>query len=620
MLQRIRDRISGWIAGVIIALVAGAFMLFGVEYYFDQSTGGQNEAATVNGVVVSENQVNDLFSQLQKQSLAQSHGQPLTDMMTAQLKAYALQSIITQTALFTTLEQDNFRVGMPQIQAMVAQAPEFQEQGKFSESKLMQTLYQMNLSPTQFFQRLQSQWVVNQVTNSIADSAFVLPSEISHWYGLLHQKRAFGYAIVPMQSFVSKTQVTDEEIKKYYDRNPTEFETPAKVSVAYIVLSPTDIEKTVTVTPAEAEQFYQSHLTNYQLPERWVVRQITIPVAANATSAEIQKAEANANAIRSTFQQNKDTGFTSSTLTLSTTEIDPSLRTTLSGLSQGAVSSPLRTPNGFTILKLVETLPAETHSFDSVKNTLMRLLRHQRVNEMLTKMSGQLSDLTYTNPDSLTVAAKAMHLPIQTTAMLTKSGEKTGLFSNPKVLSTVFSDSVFKSDNNSNLIDLPDGSQVVLRVLKKEPSQPLPLASVHGQIKQKLLDKHATAQAGLLAYELQNKLAGSKDPAAIAKQEGLQWHSVALTSSDAKSTTPPEILTAAFKIPASVGVQAIAYQNTHYAVIALEKVENAPTTQASTAENQKLSLQLSTLWGKVLQHCFVDSVLASAHIVVKHPA
>ena len=540
-------------------------------------------------------------------------------MMTQQLKAYALQSVITQTALFTTLEQDNFRVGMSQIQAMVMQAPEFQENGKFSQSKFMQTLYQMSLSPAQFFQRLQSQWVVNQVTNSIGNLAFVLPDEVNHWYGLKHQKRSFGYVIVPMQSFVSKIQVTEEEIKKYYDANQSLFETPAKVSVAYIVLSPTDIEKTVTVTPAEAQQFYQTHLTNYQVPERWKIIQITIPVAANASPTDIQKAETKANAIASNFRQNKDTGFTSSTLTLSATEIDHSLRTVLSHLSEGAVSSPLRTPNGFTVLKLMKTMPAETHSFDSVKDMLMQLLRHQRVNELLTKMSGQLSDLTYTNPDSLTVAAKALHLPIQTTAMLTKSGEKTGLFSNPKILSAVFSDSVFKSDNNSNPIDLPDGSQVVLRILKKEPSQPLSLTVVHDQIKRQLLNKKATVQAGLLAYELQNKLANSKDPVAVAKQEGLQWHFVALTSNNAKSTTPPEILAAAFKIPVSANVQAILYQNTNYAVIALQKVENAPVTQASLAENQKLSLQLSTMWGQILQHCFVDSVLASAHIVMKHP-
>ena len=38
MLQRIREKISGWIAGVIIALVAGAFMLWGVQFYFEEKS------------------------------------------------------------------------------------------------------------------------------------------------------------------------------------------------------------------------------------------------------------------------------------------------------------------------------------------------------------------------------------------------------------------------------------------------------------------------------------------------------------------------------------------------------------------------------------------------------
>ena len=628
MLQRIRDRVSGWIAGVIIALVGGAFILFGVEYYFEQGSGGQDDAATVNGVTISESQVSTTFSQLQRQTLAETKGQPLSSELTAQLKSYALQSLISQTALSTTLHDENFVISTQQLKSIIAETPEFQENGQFSEAKFMQLLYQINLSPDQFFEQYQSRFVIHQVMSGVGAAAFALPSEVNQSYSLANQKRALGYFVVPAAQFISQMTVTPDQIKKYYQNNPTQFETPAKVSVAYLVLSPTDIEKTVVVSPAEAEQYYQAHLSNYEVPAQWEVAQITVPVAANASKAVADAALQKAQSAAPLFKQNKDTGFVSSTVTLSAAQISQPLQTTVTKLSVGGVSAPFRTPNGYTILKLLKTIPAETHAFHSVQSNIIQLLQHQRVNEKLSKMSSQLADLTYTNPDSLTIAAKALQLPVQTTEMMSKAGEKTGIFSNPAVLSAVFSNAVFESDNNSNPITLADGSQVVLRILKKETSQPVPLASVQDHIKKLIAAKQASSQAGLLAYELQNKLSTGEDPKALAKQYHLQWQTAPLTQMDAKSTVPADILSAAFSIPVTeqkqkqqesnkpMGVQAISYQQDNYAVIAVLQVQNGDVSHADANAKNQLSLQLTGAWGQLLQHSFVDSVLNSAKIKV----
>ncbi len=517
MLQKIRDRISGWIAGVIIALVAGAFILFGVEYYFGQSASDQNDAATVNGVAITHDQVSNAFSQLQKQTMSQMQGHPLTDAMTQELKNYALQSLVTQTALFTSFEKEGFVVGLPQVKMMIEQAPEFQDNGKFSEAKLMQTLYQANLTPMQFFNQVQSQWIVNQVTSGISTAAFALPNEVKQVYALMHQKRAFGYVIIPAKKFESTVNVSDADIKNNYTLNQSIYETPAKVSVSYILLSPTDLAKKITVTTEDAKAYYESHAQNF----------------------------------------------------------------------------------------------SKSQSFASAEKKLIALIQHQRVSALLTKESSALADLTYTNPDSLDVAAKTLNLPIQTSPMLTKTGEKTGIFANPKVLEAIFSDSVFKSNNNSNPIDLSDGSQIVLRIEKKIPSQPIPLTTVSAQIKEKLIEKEAQAQAGLLAYQMQKKIAGGANPETVAKQNQLQWQMVPLASRTEKSTAPEAIQAAAFN---AAGSQAVLFDKHDYAVIDVSKMQNADPSQSSATDTKQLSQQLSALWGQLIQHCFVNSVIAGSHI------
>ena len=529
MLQRLRDRISGWIAGVIIALVGGAFILFGIEFYFEQGAANQGDVAKVNGVTITDRQINHLFSTVQRQAMAQMGGRALSADQERQLKSYTLQSIITQTALLTTLQDSGYHVGLTQVKAMVEQAPDFQVQGQFSQDKFMQAIYGLGLSPFEFFQQLQTHFIVQQATSGVADTGFSLPNEVNRFYSLEHQKRSFGYMTVPMQTFLTKVQVSEKDIVDSYKNNQQIYQTQPKVSVAYILLSPTDIEKTVKITDSEVKAYYESHL-----------------------------------------------------------------------------------PTQNTAIKKT--------SFTSEKNNIVTLLQHQHVNQLLSDKSSQLSDLTYTNPDSLEAASKALNLPIQTTPMMTKSGEKTGLFANPKVLAAVFSDSVFQSGNNSNAIALSNGDQIVLRVAKKDPSQPIPLKTVHDQIKQQLQKKQAEAQAGLLAYQLQKKMTAGADPVALAKQYGLQWHMVSSVSADQKLSAPSEILSAAFATPVStqqgrfIGSQTISYNKQDYVVIAISQVDNANPTHLTVSDDKKIATQLSSIWGQLYQHCFVVSVMKQAKI------
>jgi peptidyl-prolyl cis-trans isomerase D len=524
MLQRIRDRISGWIAGLVIVMVAGAFVLFGIEFYFEQSAAAnQSDLAKVNGVMITEREVGQVFTGMQRQAMMGMGGRALSTDQENQLKSYALQSLITETALLTTLKKEGYLISLTQIKAMVEQQPDFQVNGVFSKDKFLQALSEMGVSPFVFFEKLQGNWIIQQATNGVADSAFVLPTEVTQFDSLAHQKRAFGYMVIPMQSMIHKTTVSEKDIVNYYHNNQKTYQTEPKVSVAYLVLSPSEIEKQVTVSDAEAKAYYESHL-----------------------------------------------------------------------------------PQG---------ISAKTPSFAAEKKNIVKLLRRQHVNQLLSDEASRLSDLTYTSPDSLDAASKALHLPIQTSSMMTRQGEKTGVFANPKVLEAVFSDSVFNSGNNSNPIAMPNGDQMVLRIAKKEPAEPIALKTVHDDIKKQLQAQQAEAQAGLLAYQLQQKIAKGVDPVSVAKENHLQWRSVGLMTANEKSSVPSAIVAMAFKTTVTdtkgklFGSQAGLYNKQDYVVMVVSNVENGKSSPDS-----KTSAQLGAMWAQLYQHGFVGSIMKNATI------
>jgi hypothetical protein len=100
----------------------------------------------------------------------------------------------------------------------------------------------------------------------------------------------------------------------------------------------------------------------------------------------------------------------------------------------------------------------------------------------------------------------------------------------------------------------------------------------------------------------------------VASSYQLQWHSIPLIARTAASAAPEKIQAAAFD---TVGSKAVLFNAHNYAVIAVSAVKNADATKAGVIDLHQASAQLSALWGQLIEHCFVGSVMSDAHVVVK---
>lgn len=630
MLQRIGERIKGWIAGVIIALVAGAFVFWGIEFYFEQSGQSHQVAATVNGVKISNQQLQQDFSDFQRQQMSMNGGHSLSPQMQKQLKAYVLQNLVTNAALLTTLRQEGFVADLNEIKMMIASSPNFQVNGQFSREKFQSVLMQAGLSPEAYIQRVRSQWLMVQLNNAIVGGSFVMPSEVSALYAIVMQSRAFQYAVIPYKPFMKHIHVSDKAAASYYHQNQASFKTPMKVKVQYLLLSPQSFSKSVTVSNSELQDYYQAHQNNFTKPARFNITTYTVPIKKDSDQRSLMNIRKKAGKLSAMLNKGDSLADINKQLKLavkpvdaklSAIQIDKRLLQLLSQLKPGTFSSPIHTSGGYTVFKLVELIPQKTESLDVVKPKLIAQIKRQKLNVLLSKKSNELTNLTYTNPDSLTPAAKQLGLPVQTSDWISTKGEKTGLFSNAKILRTVFSDNVLKEGNNSNPVSLANGDQVVVRVAQKLKSQSIPLTKVQSKIKQMLTIKQARGQAGLMAYKLEGALrkGASKDKLALLFK--VKWLSVPLMSMKNKSVkgVPNAVIRKAFSIPSSVPVKqgavgTVRLSDGKYAVILLDKIQLGDMSKVAKSSQEALTLKLSKLWGRLMKDAFVSSVVADSKI------
>lgn len=621
MLQSLHEHIKGWIAGIIIGAVSLSFVLWGVQYYLQRGEAGGGAVAKVGGKKITENELNITYQRAQRQ-FAEQHGVPPTPVQNAQLKQAALQNLILNNVLLSSAEDAGFRISRNQVNQFIMSIPSFQENRRFSPQRYRQLLYANGVTPKQFAAQTSNLLVVNQVQSGIQSSAFVLPSEAKSGYDLLYQKRAFGYFVVPSANYLKTVKVTPEIIANYYQDHKRMFEIPEQVSIAYIVISPKQIAKTIKITDAEIKQYYQNNLDNYRTAQRWKIQRIfmSIPNAATPQQVVIARQKAQQLTARMKNGANFQVVFKEQegiTQTVTSSEISPQMSQVLSLLKPGQVSQPFKTSKGMNIVRLVSTVPAKTKPFDKVKDQIKKVVIQQKANAILTKQSDQLSDISYTNPTTLAPAAEDLNAKIETSPLFTQKGTKNGIASHPNIVAAAFSDEVLQDGNNSNAIELKDGSIVVLRVKRHLPSRIQRLKEVSTHIKQQVTQQLAEAKAALVASNVETALNQGKSVSSIVNQYHLVWHAKPAITRDNKNI-PHSILSAAFRLPLKQGYSAgiAVLKNGDSAVIKVISVANANYDKASQEKQQQAVTDMTKYLGTLDYKVYVNSARKKAKVKI----
>ncbi len=625
MLQRIREHIQGWVAGVLIAVIGIAFVFWGVQYYFEQMRSSQAPIAKVDGQKITRKDFNQFFQRLQRSQ--KINVSTLSSAQQQQFKQMALQTMITNAALLQTAGNDGFRVSLAQAQQLVVAMPILQVKGRFSEQRLQQLLYANQMTMQQFFSNLQDSLLTNQVSSGIQATNFVLPNELQQSYRLIHQKRSIGYFIIDTSKFNRQMEVTDAQVKTFYQQHSDAFKIPAKVQVSYLMLSPQKIVNTIKITDKQVKQYYVANQTNYTVPKRWQIEEIVAKLSATTAQNQkllikqnLQRVAKKAQAGKSLSALVKGKANTSATKKwVSVDQVSGLLLQSLNQLKAGGVSQLIQTPQGYVLIKVLQVQPAKLRSFASVQANIKKMLAHQQAQQIFSKLSEELNNLTYTNPNTLSVAAKALNQKVEVSPLITRRGAKNGLFKNPKVLAVVFSEDVFKNGDNSNPIELKNGSVLVLRVSKKIPSKQREFKLVQARIKSQLVKEQAQRQAGLIAFNVQNALVNGATPSKLAKQFKLRWVEKQDLSRSSKNISPA-ILQATFNLVKQPGKKVAAtsvlLKGGNYAVIKLLASKLPGYAKAGIKQKNAMKQGIAAYNGQIDYRLYVKSVVANAKVKI----
>jgi peptidyl-prolyl cis-trans isomerase D len=506
MLDKLREGSQGLIVKVILGLVILSFALAGVGSYITAPK--ESIAATVNGQNITLSELEQAY-QNQRNSLESQYGESFSLLASnpsymAELRKQVLDEMISDVLLDQAADELGLLVSDAQIRQTVAGMREFQVGGVFDFEHYKSVLARARLSTDQFSAMMRRDLTRDQLRSALLGSEFSLPSESRILATLGSQTRDARYVKVPVASFSSGLQVSDEELSSYYDQHRQDFMTQEGVDLEYILVDADTLAGNVTVTSEQARAYFEAHQEIYRQPEQRRVAHILVAFGDDKKAARkkieaISTKLANGQAFAALAKAESDDTFSGENGGeldwFESGVMDPAFDTAAFALSdKGLVSDIVESAFGYHLIKLLEIKPSQMPAFSAVEADIIAQLKSDGAMEQYFELAQKLSDLSFEQPDSLAQVADELGVTLQIANQVTRS-KLPDAINDPQVTQTAFSESAISEKFNSEIINLSDSKALVLRVRDYHAAEIKALDVVHDEITALVTQEKAQAAA-----------------------------------------------------------------------------------------------------------------------------
>lgn len=622
MLDGFRTLSQTWVAKGVLALVTIPFALFGVEYYFQQGSGG-GAVLKVDGHSISQQEFREALRVQQQNNGSQD------EAGNAQALRYmALNALVNRQLLLNYAQQQHLTVPDSLLVDEIKQVELFQDKGQFSPTRYEQVLKSQGMTTEQFEGRLRSDLMLQLEQGSLTSTNWVPVPSLDAFLKLSGQLRTLSSAVLSPEQYLSQVSLSADAAHQYYQSHPNDFRVPEAVDVQYLVLSADHPQNPPTVTPEEIRQAYEDPANQ----SRWGGREtrrarhilLTVPKGGNA--AERQRVQDRIVHLRQELlahperfselakSESQDTGsarqggelgyFARGVMT-------PAFEQAAFSLKVNEISQPVETDFGYHLIQVEDIRPATKKTMTEATPELTAELRHKKQAQVFSEAAEGFGSMVYEQSGSLQPAANRYHLTLQSELAVTK-GMQTGIWANQKLQNALFANPVLKDHRNTAAIEIAPGTLVAARVTADHPAHAQPFEQVSAHIQQQLVHQEV-ARLTRLAGEamLKDLRAGQLVKLSWSGERQLsrqQAYSGALPGGEAIA---PAFQLDARHLPGYVGAPT---PDGGYALIKVSAVQPGPTDDPSL--RKEADVALSRAYGDALMEIIIRGLRQTATIQI----
>lgn len=630
MLEDIRESSQGLTAKIILGLIILTFAVAGIGSYTNSV---DTSVATVNNEKISEQAFNKAYQE-QRNRMAQQFGEMFETLSNdsnymANFRQSVLDNLINEKLIDQSAQDLSIRVSDDRIKETIRNMPEFQIDGVFDNNRYLAIINQAGFyQSSNFRDYLRVEMARRQLSQALVATEFNLPYQETLQQKLQSQTRNIRFATISAKKFEAGIDVTDEEIKNYYQSNQVRFENKEKVKVNFIRLNVEDIAKNIEVTDEDIKSYYQDNIASFTQPEQRRVSHILIEFVEGDSDSE-STAKEKAEAVLARLAQGEDFAELAKSESDDTFSgenggdldyIEPGImdaafdEAAFALTTVGETTELVKSSFGYHVIKLTELNPEVIKSLAEVENELSIKVSENKAQEKFYTQTQEMARISFEFPDSLEDAASQVNAKVETSSWLSQSGNMAP-FDNPKVIEAAFSDLVLHDNMNSDVIEVSDTVSLVLRLNTYQEANVKPLTEVEAQIKSILVAQKSTEKAQKVIDEL---LVAFKEGKDITEQLTENYASFTTKENVTRYSTDIDqsIAREAFVLPhpaeGAVSASTVALSNGDLALVEVQTVN-----EGEVVANPQLAQQQTSQLAQSAYRSYIDSLKVDAKITRK---
>lgn len=632
MLLAIRDRVTGWIAGVIVGLLAVTFVLFGIQSYLEYQA--RVFAAEVNGEEIPPQELRRAYQE-QIAQLRDMLGEDFDrlEIDEAEIRSEVLERLIRQRLLAQAAAEEGMIVGDALLAARIQSAPALQEDGEFSPERYRRLVMQQGMNERQFEENFRRSLLIQQLASGLTTTEQLPPSRLEALLRLQTQTRDLSYVRLAADPVRYPSQPETAAIEAYYAEHRDAYLAPERVRLSYIEVRRGDLADAVQISDADIEARYQERRDQLGRQQERELRHILIEIPPDADAELEAQARAKAEQLAAELAAGADFAALAAEHSddpgsaQAGGDLGLVTRGTLPEALEAAVfaaepnqpsRSPVRTNFGLHLFEVTAIHQGEVLPLADVADQLRSELTEQRVDTMYHELLDSLAEFAFENPDSLTPAAEATGLTVQQPADWVVRGQAGEPFDLPRVDQVIYSDDVLRQGYNSELIEIEEGHALVLRVEEYEAERQRALDEVRDEVVAQLQAEHARDQARAAGEALlaQARSAGDLKAAAEAAGQPLQAPGEINRGS---ADLDAGILDAAYALPwpegrPSLGGRALA--DGDYVVLQVARVALPDLSEIPEAQRARFADDLAQTYASADVNALIAALRERAEVVI----
>ncbi len=541
MLSAMRQNAGSWIIKILLGIIVVAFIFMGAGSF---SARRAAMVAKVNGELISINEYQAAYDRM-IQDLHRRLGDQFNDEMikTLDIEKQALDRLIETAILRQTAEKEGIRVSKKELAASIVGMDAFQDgNGAFDHQRYKMVLSQNRLNPASFEAMQRDALLHGKLNSLLAGGVKVSDEEAREWYLWENASVTIDYAEFTPDAF-KDLQASDEELKKYFDEHKEGYKTEPQIKARYLAFDPSAYLTKIEVSEDEIRQYYTDSEDEFRTPETVTTRQILLhlPLEADPDTVEkrrteafavIQEARSGKDFVELARQYSEDPSGEKGRLMgpFTRDEMVKPLAEAAFELEVGEISDPVRTLEGWHILKIEGYEPSAVKPIEQVRDQIVQRVSEQKAKDMAYEEATALYDISYTGEDLVKNAADRK-LELITTDWFARSNGPAGVPDSSAFAAIAF---------DLPLMDISDVAQIggayyLIQTIEEQPSHLPELEAVKEQVMAGATKEKREKAAEDAAKRFLEKARAGGDMTILGQQEGVEVRSVLLENRSRRS-------------------------------------------------------------------------------------